>query len=99
MSLFCDYYIILLCLQQVPLTVPPVPVVKAKTEDDLKALLLGGLDDPKPSSTVTKKSVPYESPVKYAQAGSTTDGSGGFNSGGDVADITSDGNYLDEHNV
>ena len=89
-------------LQKVPLTNPPVPEVKmhakpvSRTEDDLKKMLVTGLDDDKSSSMSTPTSSEYQkqSTTIVPKAAETTDGSAGFNSGGDVADITSDGKYI-----
>merc|ERR1711871_1163714 len=83
---------------EVPLTDPPVPEVKltptnsvSRTEDDLKEMLVAGLDSGEQSS-VSKTTSSYQPTVaaNLPQAADTTDGSAGFNSGGDVADITSD---------
>jgi len=85
-------------VEKVPLTDPPVPEVKltptnsvSRTEDDLKEMLVAGLDSGEQSS-VSKTTSSYQPTVaaNLPQAADTTDGSAGFNSGGDVADITSD---------
>ena len=61
----------------------------SKTKDDLKNMLLSGLDDNKALSESQQSSSAI-----LPRAADTTDGSAGFNSGGDVADITSDGKPL-----
>ena len=84
------------------MTDPPVPEVKltptnsvSRTEDDLKEMLVAGLDSGEQSS-VSKTTSSYQPTVaaNLPQTADTTDGSAGFNSGGDVADITSDGKQL-----
>ena len=72
----------------------PTKAGMAKTEDDLKNLLLDGLDEEVKSLPPSSPAPPGLSSTALPRAEDTTDGSGGFNSGGDVADITSDGKLI-----